>query len=269
MSEGFQKNNFFEMFLKLLNDDGFRFEWQKSTKETATGLYQEGKELERVEHIQMRVDAPDLTPDEVDAIHNQTHHTLRETVALDRYDLKQFYVIDNAEIPVFVEFDRRGKGRAELRNLEIALADGAELQRLTALESSKLVPDQPNFFVVQSLFSTVLAAVGVNCRNFTLNSDFRYSTDSLQWFVEWIEANRHILRGVVRIPPPEILASQPVRFISVVLRKMGLKQHRIGKNEKGQYRLDQDRFEQMRTILGRRGTLPIQAVQVNGDTSHL
>lgn len=269
VSEGFAKNNFFEMFLKLLNDDGFRFEWRKSAKETATELYKEGKELEQVEYLQMRVDAPDLTPDEVDAIHNQTHHTLEQTVALDRYDLKEFYVIDESEIPVFVQFDRRGKGRAEVRNLEIALADDAELQRLTTLESSKLVPDQQNFFVLQSLLSVVLAAVGVDCRNFTLDSDFKYSTESLQWFVEWVEANRHILRGVMRIPSPEILASQPVRFFSVVLRKMGLKQHRVGKNEKGQYRLDQNRFEQMRTVLERRGTLPIQVIQVSGDTSRL
>jgi hypothetical protein len=268
VSEGFQKNNFFEMFLKLLNDDGFRFEWQKSARETATELYREGKELEQAEYLQMRVDAPDLTPDEVDAIRNQTHHTLQETVALDRYDLKEFYVIDESEIPTFVEFDRRGKGRAELRNLEIALADDAELQRLTTLESTKLVPDQQNFFVLQSLLSIVLAAVGADCRNFTLDPDCRYSTESLKWFVEWVKANRHILRGVMRIPPPEILANQPVRFISVVLRKIGLKQHRIGKNEKGQYRLDQDRFEQMRAILERRRTLPIQ-ISASGDTSCL
>jgi phage/plasmid primase-like uncharacterized protein len=269
VSEGFQKNNFFEMLLKLLNDDGFRFEWQKSAKETAKELYREGKELEQAEYLQMRVDAPDLTPDEVDEIHNQTHHTLEQTVALDRYDLKEFYVIDESEIPVFVEFDRRGKGRAEVRNLEIALADGAELQRLTTLESTKLVPDQQSFFVLQSLLSVVLAAVGVNCRSFTMDPDARYSTDSLKRFVEWVEANRHILRGVMRIPPPEILASQPVRFISVVLRKIGLKQHRVGRNEKGQYCLDQAQLEKMGTVLERRGTLPIQVIQVSGDTSRL
>ena len=257
------------MFLKSLNDDGFRFEWQKSARETAKELYREGKELEQAEYLQMRVDAPDLTPDEVDAIRNQTHHTLEQTVALDRYDLKEFYVIDESEITTFVEFDRRGKGRAEVRNLEIALADDAELQRLTTLESTKLVPDQQNFFVLQSLLSIVLAAVGVDCREFALNSDFKYSTESLQWFVEWVEANRHILRGVMRIPPPEILANQPVRFISVVLQKMGLKQHRVGRNAQGQYGMDPERFNQFRAILERRGTLPKGEIQANGDTSCL
>lgn len=206
----------------------------------------------------MRVDAPDLTPDAVNVIRNQTHHTMQETAALDRYDLKEFYLADDAEIPSVIEFDRRGKGRAEVRNLEIALADDAELQRLITLESSKLVPDQENFYVKQMLFSMVLAVVGVNCRSFTLDPDVRYCSDSLRWFVEWVEAYRHILRGVMRVPPPEILASQPVQFISVVLRKMGLKQSRVGRNAKGQYCLDQDQFEQMRAILERRGTLPTQ-----------
>ncbi|HNC44288.1 MAG TPA: hypothetical protein PLU80_08985, partial [Acidobacteriota bacterium] len=268
VSEGFSKNNFFEMFLKLLNDDGFHFKWRKSARETAKELYREGKEIERAEFVQMRIDAPDLTPDEVDASRKATHHTLEQTVALDRYELKGFYMADDAEIPAFIEFDRRGKGRAEIRNLEIALADNAELQRLTTLESTKLVPDQQNFFILQSLLCTVLAAVGVDCRHFILDPDCRYSTESLKWFVEWVEANRHTLRGVMRIPPPEILASQPVRFISVVLRKMGLKQQRVGKNKKGQYRLDSDQFEQIQAILERRGMLPTQ-IPASGDTSHL
>lgn len=269
VNEGFAKNNFFEMTLKLLFDDGFRFEWAESKGNPAKELYKEGKEIERAEYLQMRVDAPDLTPDEVDEIHNRTHHSMEETVALDRYNLKEFYMIDESEIPTFVEFDRRGKGRAEVRNLEIALADDAELQRLTMDESDELIADQRNFFILKMLLSHTLTAIGINCKDFILDPDCRYSTESLKCFVEWVETNRHILRGVMRIPPSEILARQPVQFISVVLRKMGLKQHRVGRATKGQYCLDRDRFNQLRAILERRGTLPGGGIQVSGNTSSL
>lgn len=54
----------------------------------------------------------------------------------------------------------------------------------------------------------------------------------------WIEANRAVLADVVALPTPDKLAANAVRYIASWLKLLGLRQHRAGKNARGEYVLD-------------------------------
>lgn len=259
--ENFAKNTFSLTFLKLLNDQGFQFQWNDSTNEGAKELYQVAKNIENEEFIQMRVDALKLDDSQAIEIESKSKRTMAETVALDRYEIENFYCIDKCSVPELVatiEEDKRGKLRNQVFNLEIALADDAKLFELIKKESEKLVPDQKSFLVLHRMLTLTLVVAGINCNNFTLDPNWRYSKNNLTEIMDWINQNRKTIQGALNLPPPEKLTENPIRFISSILKKMGLSQCRVGKNENGTYQVDQKSFEKMRHILEKRGTLPVE-----------
>ena len=83
----------------------------------------------------------------------------------------------------------------------------------------------------------------------------RYTRESerVRELLAWIEANREVLAGVVALPTPDKLAANAVRYIASWLELLGLRQHRAGKNARGEYVLDGASLALAAHVFDRRG----------------
>jgi phage/plasmid primase-like uncharacterized protein len=83
----------------------------------------------------------------------------------------------------------------------------------------------------------------------------RYSLGSepVAELLAWVEANREVLAGVVDLPNPDELRVNAVRYIRSWLKTLGLRQHRTGKNARGEYVLDGAALALAAHVFERRG----------------
>ena len=84
-----------------------------------------------------------------------------------------------------------------------------------------------------------------------------YDAGTLHSFTEWVLANRAALEAIVHIPRAEWLRKKPIQLMSKLLRRLGLKQVRTGRAEKGQYRVDEKVLLKMRRLLTTRGVVSL------------
>ena len=74
--------------------------------------------------------------------------------------------------------------------------------------------------------------------------DYQYTKDTIlhSGFIIWIEEHRSILQGLISLPSKQQLQRDPLRFLSMLLGRIGLKQKRVGKAALGLYHLDIERI---------------------------
>lgn len=98
-------------------------------------------------------------------------------------------------------------------------------------------------------------AIARRLRDVALDRFGRYAlgSDRVRKLLSYIEANRAVLAGVVALPTPEKLAANAVRYLASWLKPLGLRQHRAGKNERGEYVLDGAALALAATVFERRG----------------
>lgn len=83
----------------------------------------------------------------------------------------------------------------------------------------------------------------------------RYSLGSepVAELLAWIEFNRTVLAGVIALPTPDELRANAVRYIRSWLKTLGLRQHRAGKNSRGDYVLDGAALALAASVFERKG----------------
>ncbi|MBX7224089.1 MAG: toprim domain-containing protein [Blastocatellia bacterium] len=272
--ENFATNDFLSRFLEMLDADGYRVTYHEADEPeiiVAGMLAEEAKVLEADEFLRTRVSAPDLETDTAAILERKHRRTFAETRALDKHHLKEFYRLPETAaadiVAAVIEKDRRGQRRTEISHLEIALATDEQLREAqgTHNQTADFLPDQRNLAAEREFSRMVLQAVGIEPARLEPNPNHTYSKTSpaIVALVAWLRANRGWIGGILRMPPDERLTADPLRFVSKALRRLGLRQRRIGRHAKGEYCLDVGGLYELTEVLWKRGTHPQQC----GDTS--
>ena len=101
-------------------------------------------------------------------------------------------------------------------------------------------------------------------------ADFHYSAETLKsrGFIEYMEENRDVLKGLIPLPTTAQLERDPIRFIGLLLTRMGLRQKRAGKSELGTYHVDSARIDLLNALVFRR-RMGMMGVSVPLDASSI
>ena len=73
--------------------------------------------------------------------------------------------------------------------------------------------------------------------------------------IPWIKDNYNLLSGVIALPPNNQLTNEPLRFVSKLLEKIGLKQNRVGKCTNNNYSIELDQLAFISSILSKRNSI--------------
>ena len=76
------------------------------------------------------------------------------------------------------------------------------------------------------------------------------------------------MQGLITLPSQQQLQRDPLRFVSMLLGRLGLKQKRVGRAEEGVYHLDIERIQLLNNILYRR-KVGLMGSHIPIDTSKL
>lgn len=275
----FAKQDFLTRFIKLCILDGYQIAYADSTPELedqAKFLQSEGKDLEDIEFIKDRATSKTLTDEEHEQLKEKPRKTLEETCQTDKKDILDFYVLDEETPQEIVEQtiveDRRGKGRKEITNLEIALASDSQIQEMRKNEAKagiELERDKKAFATERETYSKILTIAGVSTE---LTADgSRYSAETLlETLVPWILSNYLVLKGIFpRLAKPEQIERDPVRVFGSLLNRLGLSHHRIGNRENAEYSIKLAELEKRREVVLRRGKVLIKPRGVTDDVYNI
>ena len=186
---------------------------------------------------------------------------MEDTRSVKKQQLIEFYNLptnDIENIQALASIDNDGRFKKQVKALELALGD-EDLAKLRFLEQSarheQFAADVTHYASLQALFKHVLETLNLTTPYGLLSTtDYHYSREMLiqNGFVDYIEANRDIFKGLVSLPTPAQLDRDPVRFIGVLLSRLGLKQKRVGKSENGTYHIDGERTALLNALITRR-----------------
>ncbi len=202
-----------------------------------------------------------LSASQLLALAKKPRKTFSETRRFKKQQLIEFYNLfdnDNESITALGVLDNEGRFRKQVLNLELALGDLtlAKSRFLKQMDAgAQFAADLTHFATVQRLYQKLLATLHLGTAYNALSlEDYRYSKDDIlrSGFIAWVESNRPILQGVITIPSIAQLKNDPLRFISGLLKKLGLKQKRVGRAEEGVYHLDVNRTQLLNALLLRR-----------------
>lgn len=165
---------------------------------------------------------------------------------------------DEESIAALSAIDNDGRFRKQVLNLELALGDShlAKRQFLTQLEkSAQFAADLTHYASLQQLYKQLLTTLHLATDNTYLSlTDYQYSKETIAQggFISWLEENRETLQGIINLPTKLQLEKDPIRFISMLLSRLGLKQKRVGRAELGLYQVDSERARLLNALLLRR-----------------
>jgi phage/plasmid primase-like uncharacterized protein len=263
--EHFAKNVFYGRLLKLLAEDGYEIVYANSDEESkASGkkLMKEAAVREDNEYIETRVEAVNLTKEQAEEKEAKYRLTYDETRALDKFKVKSFYRlpegVSEETVRETLKEDKRGKLRKQVSNLEVALADDDRLKELYRKEQEEginLRPDMRKFATESELYRKVLQTVGID--EYLQTNGMSYTTEIIMVLIAWILSMRTVLQSIIPIPSSEWLQKNPLRFLGTLLRRMGLKQKRTGRADKGQYTIEEGLLQRMAGIIRQRGVVPL------------
>ncbi len=256
-------NNFYEEFALLALEDGYSFKYadfclKKHDKKFLREVKKQCVENARSEYSE---DIKNLTEVDVKRLEKKARKTLEETLSYERHKLAKFYRImphDHEQLGKLSEIDNQGRLRKKVLSLELALSDKSKAKALFEKQfesSAKFVADLNHYATEQLLFKEVIKEIGVYWDDDALVSlKMTYTKSSLLEgkLIPWIKKNYRVLCGVISLPPIDNLEKEPIRLMSKLLDKLGLKQKRIGKSENGVYALDEDCFCFIKSILEKR-----------------
>ena len=195
------------------------------------------------------------------ALLNKPRKSMEDTRSVKKQQLIEFYNLptnDIENIQALASIDNDGRFKKQVKSLELALGD-EDLARLRFLEQTErheqFAADVTHYASLQELFKHVLETLNLTTPFGLLSTtDYHYSREMLiqNGFVDYIEANRDIFKGLISLPTPAQLDRDPVRFIGVLLSRLGLKQKRVGKSENGTYHVDAERAALLNALVTRR-----------------
>lgn len=263
----YSQQDFLSRFIKLCILDGYNITYWDSTPEStekAKFLQAEATDLENKEFVKDRATSITPTEEEHARLKKKSAKTEEETWQFDKKEILDFYVLDEETPQEIVEQtiieDRRGKGRKEITNLEIALSSDNQIQQMRKDEAEKgivLDPDRRAFATEREAYRQILTIAGINTELISTNS--RYSAEILlETFVPWVLSNYLVMKGIFkRLPSEKAIKRDPVRVFGTLLKRLGLSQKSIGRNEAGQYCVDPDKLDKSRKIIIKRGQISI------------
>lgn len=265
----FARQDFLARFAKLCILDGYNVAYSDSTPEIeAEGkfLQAEAEDLEKLEFIEGVTASKTPNDEEYNQLKSKPRKTLEETWTLEKKELTDFYVLDEEApqevIKQTVEDDRRGKGRKEISNLEIALASDTQIQQMRKEETKtgiELEPDRRAFATEREAYQQILSFAGINTE--LIADESTYSAETLlNSFVPWILSRYWVLKGIFpRLARPEQIERDPVRVFGTMLGRLGLSQHRLGKHKQNaEYSINLAQLEKRRELIIKRGKIPIK-----------
>jgi hypothetical protein len=262
----FAKQDFLIRFIKLCILDGYNICYRDNTAQQqaqAKFLQAESTDLENQEFVKGRATSITVSDEEHEQLKKKPSKTMTETWQLDKKEILDFYVLDEGTPQEIVEQtivqDRRGKGRKEITNLEIALSSDNQIEKLRTDEAKAgitLDPDRRAFATERQAYRQILAFGGINTE--LISDESHYSAQTLlTTFVPWIVSQYLVLKGIFpRLASPQAIERDPVRVFGTLLRKLGLSHHRVGDSKNGQYMVDIGRLENIRELLLKRGKIP-------------
>ena len=195
------------------------------------------------------------------ALLRKPRKSMEDTRSVKKQQLIEFYNLpsnDIENIQALASIDNDGRFKKQIQSLELALGD-EDLAKLRFLEQTErhqqFAADVTHYASQQELFKYVLETLNLTTPYGLLSTtDYHYSREMLiqNGFVDYIEANRNIFKGLISLPTPAQLDRDPVRFIGVLLSRLGLKQKRVGKSENGTYHVDGERATLLNALITRR-----------------
>jgi hypothetical protein len=192
--------------------------------------------------------------------------TMIKTWQMDKKEILGFYVLDNNTpqevLEQTIEDDRRGKGRKEVTNLEIAIASDNQIQQMMQAAKTKskvginFYPNRRAFATERQAYKQILTFAGINTE--LISDESHYSAQTLlTTFVPWIVSQHLVIKGFFsRLASPEAIERDPVRVFGTLLKRLGLSHYRVGDSKNGQYMVDIGRLENIRELLLKRGKIP-------------
>ena len=195
------------------------------------------------------------------ALLNKPRKSMEDTRSVKKQQLIEFYNLptnDIENIQALASMDNDGRFKQQIKTLELALGDEelAKQQFLSQTERhEQFAADVTHFASLQALFKYVLETLKLTTPHGVLSTtDYHYSREMLiqNGFVDYIEAHRDIFKGLLSLPTPAQLDRDPVRFIGILLSRLGLKQKRVGKSENGTYHVDVERTTLLNALMIRR-----------------
>lgn len=261
-------NDFYEQFCLLALHDGMSLGYSDKSINAELKQYVTSFKAACIEQGSVKQEALELSAIELKNLANKPRKTLAETATYKKQQIIAFYQLsahDEENITALTQVDNEGRFRKSLLNLEMALGDEqlAKKRFLEQLETgAQFAADLTHFAVLQQLLKKLLQTLNLDTsRGILSTEDYQYDAESLlkSGFFEWIEQNRNVLQGLISLPTANQLKKNPLRFISNLLSRVGLKQKRVGRAEKGLYHLDSERIELMNALTIRRRSTSMSA----------
>lgn len=256
-------NDFYQQFSLLALHDGMKLTYFDTTLDVTTQ-----QQLRQFKNACIEQDASlisqeqlPLTAAQLVALAQKPRKTMSESRQYKKQQLIEFYNLserDEASITAMANMDNDGRFKKQVLALELALGDAALAQKrfVAQLEDgSQFAADLTHFSTLQLLYKKVLETLHLTTTHQTLAlHDYQYTKDTIlhSGFVTWIEEHRAILQGLISVPSAQLLQRDPLRFLSMLLGRMGLKQKRVGKAEHGLYHLDIERINLLNALIMRR-----------------
>ncbi|CZP46096.1 plasmid replication protein, CyRepA1 family [Legionella pneumophila] len=271
-------NDFYQQFALLALHDGMKLTYFDTTLDVTTQ-----QQLRHFKNACIEQDASlisqeqlPLTAAQLVALAQKPRKTMSESRQYKKQQLIEFYNLserDEASITAMANMDNDGRFKKQILALELALGDTALAQKrfVAQLEDgAQFAADLTHFSTLQLLYKKVLETLHLTTTHQTLAlHDFQYTKDTIlnSGFVTWIEEHRTILQGLISVPSAQLLQRDPLRFLSMLLGKMGLKQKRVGKAALGLYHLDVERINLLNALIMRRAK-GLAGISAPLDTSH-
>ena len=256
-------NDFYQQFSLLALYDGMHLTYVETTLEVTTQ-----QQLRQFKQACMEHDASlisqeqlPLTAAQLVALAQKPRKTMSESRQYKKQQLIEFYNLserDDDSINAMATMDNEGRFKKQVLALELALGDTALAQKrfVAQLEdSAQFAADLSHYATLQQLYKKVLDTLQLTTTHQTLAlHDYQYTKDTIlhSGFITWIEEHRAILQGLISVPSLPQLQRDPLRFLSMLLAKMGLKQKRVGRAEQGLYHLDSERINLLNALIMRR-----------------
>ena len=257
-------NDFFEMFALLMLEDGYQINYadfvlereeKKLVRETKNQYFQ----LSTINSIST---VSQLSETEINALSKKPRKTLEETLSFEKQKIIDFFgVKDEATLMTLFKEDNQGRLRKKILSFELALSPkdmATSLYKKQYEEFPQFAADLKHFATEQELFQKLLAEVGIECVDGELVKNNKiYNADTLRQshFVSWLKQHYFKLSAVFSLPNINSFNHSPIRAISALLDKIGLKQKRVGKNELGMYQIDEAQFQFVKSIIQKRGKI--------------
>ncbi|MBP9777623.1 MAG: toprim domain-containing protein [Rickettsiaceae bacterium] len=257
------KNNFYYEFCLLAACDGYQIIY--SDLQLNKPERKEVKDIKNYYHENATqnniINAQTIDSNTAKLIERRARRTFQDSINYEKHKLIEFYCLNpynETEIQQYAALDKQGQLKKQVINLELALSDTNAAKRLFEnqyKESTQFIADLKHYALKQLLFKKLLHELQIlSDINIIKHNEYTYTKEDILegGFIDWVINNYQVIQGIVSVPSIDSIKKQPMIFISKLLSKLGIKQKRTGKNEKGVYMINSDSLNFMMTIIRKR-----------------